>query len=101
MNKNIPQEIQKKGISLQKIGTNDIGWTYLNALEVLEYLKNNYHTILGGDIYKKNENGYTLTYDNWYINESDCDKSIQISKNYIDHYHERNGEEFIYTITYK
>ncbi|RHH66514.1 MULTISPECIES: Imm40 family immunity protein [Vagococcus] len=101
MNENIPQEIQKKGISLQKFGTNDIGWTYLNALEVIDYLKNNYHTILGGDVYKKNGNGYTLTYDNWYINESDFDKSIQISKNYIDHYHEQNGEEFIYTIIYK
>lgn len=58
----------KKGI---KLSDSEIGFFYADIFSVIELYKEKRIPIMGGDIYRKTNNAYKPTYDNWYFNKSE------------------------------
>ena len=70
-----------------------------DIIDILEYLN---FFILGGDLYKKNNNKFEHTYDNWYYEKQDptidSRKSIFQTEKYISNYVKDHGEYYYFSI---
>lgn len=102
----IPKSTWSKKINLEdSVGVNEVAWHYSDVVQVINILTRNGYIILGGDVYQLLNNSIEVTYDNWYINAEDNEEGIRLSeektKDYIESYYERFGENFIYSIVYK
>ena len=102
--KGIPDEIYKTGISLEPMGSFGFAWKYKDIFEVLEYLKNNNYGILGGAVCEFDGETIFFNYDNWYLEQENMtwkeyvDASYEVTKNYIERYYEKNGDNYCYDI---
>lgn len=90
--------IETDGIDLSDTGINCYAFKADAALKAIEMLREASIKILGGDVLKGTADEYELTYDNWYYEGSDVDKSCDEAKNYITNYHARNGDGFVYQL---
>ncbi|MDT0017164.1 Imm40 family immunity protein [Listeria swaminathanii] len=102
----IPKSTWSKRIDLEdSLGVNEVAWYYSDVAQVINILTRNGYIILGGDVYQLLNNSIEVTYDNWYFNAEDNEEGIRLSeektKDYIESYYERFGENFIYSIVYK
>ena len=104
--KYISPELMKRSVSLESIGCHQIGWSKADTLLVLEALRANGVSILGGDVCKIYNNEITHTEDNWYYNRGPGEslseyisQSHNITKEYIMKYCEPDDDEIIYVIT--
>jgi len=105
----VSKELKNKATYLEKIlGVKEYAWEYSVAKEVIACLAENGFEILGVDILRKIED--SLEYDfpnNWYRNPDktktntenisiSCEKAIS----YIEDFHRRWGDDFLYVIIY-
>ena len=96
------QELLDSGFALREpIGVYEIAWKYSDVIKVLVLAKEKKMVILGGDVYGINNNEITTTYDSWYFSGNDFVKSFEKAKDYIDNYHKKNGDNFIYSLVIK
>ena len=86
----IPQELKGKEISLKHLHLSEVAWKKSDALKLIDHLQSKGNFILGGDVLKKDEDGYRHNYDNWYLNPEDGDaqQSAEHTRNYINKYPE-------------
>ncbi len=98
----ISNELLKKGISLLSLGINEYAWDKDNIKEIFEELSKRKIGILGGDVYKIENENIKMTFDSWYMNKDSSEEFYQKSKlralRYIEDYEKNNCGEFIYTI---
>ena len=93
----ISQKLLSEGISLDSIGINEIAWTAEKIYIVLGEIKQCNATILGGDVYKiENDNIYP-TVDSWFFTNEDIESRVNLTKKYIEKY-ENNTGIFIYSL---
>ena len=59
-------EVLEKGLLIHPDNSDEIAWPIVNAKEILEKINLWGLAILGGDIYKKTEQGFKPTYENWH-----------------------------------
>ncbi len=100
-----PRELINSAKSLKHLGILEIAWDWQNAIKAIEYLSKYNYVVLGGDVYNKN---LEPTYDSWYINKNEIKSKeefiIQAKKkaiSYIIQYHDKNGDEYFYSIVYE
>ena len=93
----IPEKLKKNAINLDSLGFKEIAWKYNDAKEVLDWLKSRKRTVLGGDVYRINNNTIFITYDNWYYEGNNYLSSINIAQEYISKYYYSKGNKFIYS----
>ena len=67
-----------------------------DIIDILEYLN---FFILGGDLYKKNNNKFEHTYDNWYYEGNIQSESIIKTKKYLDNF--KNNQNFYVSFIFK
>ena len=98
----ISKELLKKGISLLSLGINEYAWNKDNIKDIFEELSKRKIGILGGDVYKIENETIKMTFDSWYMNKDSSEEFYQKSKlralSYIEDYEKNNCGEFIYTI---
>lgn len=101
----LPESLLKVGISLESIGISELAWEYETALDVINFLEEKGFHILGGDVYSCKQNTVNSTCDSWYYEETSCNDFTENSKNkaieYIIHYNNLNGNDYIYSIIFK
>ena len=67
-----------------------------DIIDILEYLN---FFILGGDLYKKNNNKFEHTYDNWYYEGNIQSDSIIKTKKYLDNF--KNDQNLYVSFIFK
>ena len=67
-----------------------------DIIDILEYLN---FFILGGDLYKKNNNKFEHTYDNWYYEGNIQSDSIINTKKYLDNF--KNDQNLYVSFIFK
>lgn len=87
------------------LGVSALAWPYPEILKVIEVLAEAGKVILGGDVYRRSDQGLVLTYDNWTAKKREgASWSEQVSEaarhaiTYIDAFHMANGNEFWYSV---
>ena len=93
----ISQKLLSEGISLVSIGINEIAWTAENIYIVLDEIKQCNATILGGDVYKIENDKIHPTVDSWFFSDEDIESRVDLTKKYIEKY-ENNTGTYIYSI---
>jgi len=99
-----PDEVIKNAIDLRCIGIHEFAWRYDYALMAVYALNENNHIILGGDVYNlADKDGFlSSTRDSWYFNKNSIGNNVAESNekalDYINKYHNRNGDYFCYSI---
>lgn len=90
--------MRTKGICLLEFGVNSRAFNKEEAQYILDILRKTGIAIKGGDVWKKDGNNMTLTYDNWYCernqNETYYDfvnRSIEYTQLYINNYNVEKG----------
>ena len=101
---NLPNELLETSKSLKQIGISNLAWNWENVIKVILFLKKSNYLILGGDVYKNTNDKLESTFDSWYYNTctkdlvtESCNKAI----NYINEYHNKNGNGFYYSSVIK
>ena len=86
----IPQELKGKEISLKHLHLNEVAWLKADSLKLIDHLEAKGSFILGGDVLKKDKDGYRHNYDNWYLDQEDgnAQQSAEHARNYINKYPE-------------
>jgi hypothetical protein len=101
----LPKELLNVGLSLEPIGIFEMAWKSQDALKVIDFLTSKGYAILGGDVYKQDENGIESTYDSWYINKTVSKSFIEESRvkshEYIKEYSKNNGDCYLYSIIFE
>ena len=95
----IPTELKGKAISLEHLHISEVAWIKTDALKLVDHLQAKGSFMLGGDVLKKEADGYRHNYDNWYFNREDGDahQSAKHTRNYINDY--REGEyAFVFVV---
>lgn len=64
----VPQQILQRGVSLDALGLDEVGWRKNDALEILQTLSVSNIAILGGDVYRRAADSWRATGDSWYCN---------------------------------
>ena len=102
-----PDNLLQKGIELESIGINEIGWEYEYVITVIEFICSRNYAILGGDVYSVKDNHFESTYDNWYLDKDEkitweeyVKSSKQKTLSYINNYHSKNKDGFIFVLVY-
>ena len=76
----ISKELLKKGISLLSLGINEYAWDKDNIKDIFEELSKRKIGILGGDVYKIENETIKMTFDSWYMNKDSSEEFYQKSK---------------------
>lgn len=93
--------------SLNPLGINNVAFKYHEIFTFIDYLAQHDYIILGGDVYRLNDNTLESTYDSWYIEQSDLasEKAVFIAQEktieYINMYHRRNGDQYAYSLIFE
>ena len=61
----IPSKLLKRAIPVGGEGSDDLGWSTGDALEVIDALRGTKIAILGGDLCRSEQWGVTPGYENW------------------------------------
>ncbi|MCS1350905.1 Imm40 family immunity protein [Mechercharimyces sp. CAU 1602] len=100
-----PEELLSKACRLDSVGVHNYVWGKDDALKVMDYLTKIGFAILGGDVYRLENDGFRVTYDNWYCNKDDNEtwdeyvlKSKKIAIGYIEKYSEKHGLSYYYAL---
>ena len=72
------------GVSLFEQGENTVIIPIELSDDIIDILENLNFFILGGDLYKKNNNEFEHTYDNWYYEGNIQSESIIKTRKYLD-----------------
>lgn len=102
----LPDRLIKNTLDLECIGIHEFAWEYKFALNAIKFLSDNNYIILGGDVYRINDQSGKIssTGDSWYFNkasdQSDVIESYKRARDYIEKYRNRNGEYFCYSIVF-
>jgi len=96
----IPEKMWSCGVVLDNLGVKEVAWDFFDVMKVIDILKQKRYTILGGDVYKMKDDKIEITYDNWYIdrNIATVENSIEKAEEYIEFYHQKQGEGYLYTL---
>lgn len=78
------------GFSLFKQGENTVIIPIKLSIRVLSILDSLNLFILGGDIYRKADDNFEHTYDNWYYDGNVHSESIIVARQYLDNLRERD-----------
>lgn len=78
------------GFSLFKQGENTVIIPIKLSIRVLAILDSLNLFILGGDIYRKADDNFEHTYDNWYYDGNVHSESIMVAREYLDNLRERD-----------
>lgn len=98
----LSSELIESSIDLSEFGMNTLIWEISqisNVLDRIECKKN--LVILGGDIYRKEADRYLPNGDGWYYNGENIHEAMMKSRNYLDNYSERNGNNFFVGLVIK
>lgn len=96
MKKILSAKLIETSIDLSEFGMNTLIWDARQIYNVLIEVENmNKYVVLGGDIYKKDNGRYMPTGDGWYYNGVDIKDSLKRSRDYLDNYSQRNGNDFL------
>lgn len=92
-------------IGQKPLGVNAIAWPYPAILDAVGVLAEHGMAILGGDVYRRSEQGLILTYDNWSVDRRKGSSWIEYVKDaaqraisYIEAFHATKGDEFWYSV---
>ena len=72
----ISKELLKKGISLLSLGINEYAWDKDNIKDIFEELSKRKIGILGGDVYKIENETIKMTFDSWYMNKDSSEEVL-------------------------
>lgn len=101
----LPKNLIAHSYSLHHLGINNIGWTYNNINNVIEYLVEHNYIILGGDVYRLNGDIIKATYDSWYIDTTNLDNIVLKGKtkaiSYINNYQLQHGNHYLYSLVFE
>ena len=78
------------GFSLFKQGENTVIIPIKLSIRVLSILDSLNLFILGGDIYRKADDNFEHTYDNWYYDGNVHSESIMVARQYLDNLREQD-----------
>uniref|UniRef100_UPI0026332D52 Imm40 family immunity protein n=1 Tax=uncultured Haemophilus sp. TaxID=237779 RepID=UPI0026332D52 len=78
------------GFSLFKQGENTVIIPIKLSIRVLSILDSLNLFILGGDIYRKADDNFEHTYDNWYYDGNVHSESIIVARQYLDNLREQD-----------
>ena len=94
----LSSDLYKRGYDLETLYLNDIAWDYKDILDVIASVKKHQLLILGGDVYQFREGDISWAYDVWSYQGDDWRASVQKALNYINDYHEMNGNQYLYSL---
>lgn len=87
------------GVSLFEQGENTVIIPIELSDDIIDILENLNFFILGGDLYKKNNNEFEHTYDNWYYEENIQSESIIKTRKYLDNF--KNNQNLYVSFVFK
>lgn len=87
------------GISLFEQGENTVIIPIELSNDIIDILENLNFFILGGDLYKKNNNKFEHTYDNWYCEGNIQSDSIIKTRKYLDNF--KNNQNSYVSFVFK
>jgi len=101
----LPEEFKKSVIQLKVLGIDNVAWRYKDCMQIIEYLAERNFFILGGDVYKYENEIISSTYDSWYTDKNNSiprKNIIEFSKtkslSYLKKYKDLNGDNFCYSL---
>lgn len=95
---NLLDPFSSVGMSLKRLGVNEIAFDYNHIMKIIEYCQKNRYIILGGDVYKKDGEIIIATTDSWYYSKCSIKESCKLATDYIMNYVHRNGYSFLFTL---
>ena len=87
------------GVSLLEQGENTVIIPIELSNDIIDILENLNFFILGGDLYKKNNNKFENTYDNWYYEGNIQSDSIIKTREYLDNF--KNNQNLYVSFVFK
>ena len=87
------------GVSLFEQGENTVIIPIELSNDIIDILENLNFFILGGDLYKKNNNKFEHTYDNWYYEGNIQSDSIIKTREYLDNF--KNNQNLYVSFVFK
>ena len=92
--------------SLEQLGINDYAFPKESAIEIINFLKDEFHPIFGGDVFKLDGDNISFAYAFWSCEpEEDESPNKYLNRSYeaaIKYIQERNEDKnFIFSITFK
>ena len=87
------------GVSLFEHGENTVIIPIELSNDIIDILENLNFFILGGDLYKKNNNKFEHTYDNWYYEGNIQSDSIIKTRKYLDNF--KNDQNLYVSFIFK
>ena len=87
------------GVSLIEQGENTVIIPIELSNDIIDILENLNFFILGGDLYKKNNNKFEHTYDNWYYEGNIQSDSIIKTREYLDNF--KNNQNLYVSFVFK
>ena len=87
------------GVSLFEQGENTVIIPIELSNDIIDILENLNSFILGGDLYKKNNNKFEHTYDNWYYEGNIQSDSIIKTREYLDNF--KNNQNLYVSFIFK
>jgi len=101
----LPNKFYENAISLSEFEISGFAWKWEYVNILLNYLNSNNYAILGGDVYKLENDQIDIAYDSWFCNKKDnmswefyVDESNKRAMEYINNYYERNGNDYCYSL---
>ena len=96
----LPPEIVQVGTSLEEIGIKEIAWDYATVIKIFHIIQRDKCFVIGGDVYKTVSGNVESTYDSWYANKSEmtAEESLWMARKFIEDYHQRQGDGYLYTV---
>ena len=78
------------GVSLFEEGEDTVIIPINFSISIVSILESLNLFILGGDIYRKNDDKFENTYDNWYYEENFQSESIRSARKYLENLNDQN-----------
>jgi len=96
----LPAETVQLGMSLEEIGVKEIAWDYETVVKVIGIMQEEQRFVLGGDVYKTVSGKAEITCDSWYANKNEMtiEESLARAKKFIEAYHQKQGDGYLYTL---
>ena len=103
-----PDALLEEARDLRVAGSYAVAWPRHAVLHAIGWLAKYEFAILGGDVYQVDGQDVYSTYDNWSCNwpgagrdmewESYVALSVETAQAYIDMFHRRNGDNYLYSV---
>lgn len=103
-----PDALLEGAQDLRVVGSYDVAWPRRSVFYAIGWLAQQRFAILGGDVYQVDGQDVYGTGDNWSCSwpgagaDMDWDSYVALSVDtahaYIDRYHQRNGDDYLYSV---